>query len=90
MGSSCSKPALYVIYKGVTHTIKMKDFRKMKTIGDFLQHMKIGRHEWVVIEVVNGLVIDYVYEGSPFRIREMTLISPSDTRQRISMKTAYR
>ena len=62
----------------------------MKTIGDFLQHMKIGRHEWVVIEVVNELVIDYVYEGSPFRIREMTLISPSDTRQRISMKTAYR
>lgn len=90
MGSSCSKPAIYVMYKGASHTIKMSEFKKIKTVGDFLHHMKIGQHEWVVIEVINEHVIDYVFEGSPFKICEMTLISPSDKRQRISMKAAYR
>lgn len=90
MGSSCSKPALYVIYKKKSHTIKMTDFKHIKTVGDFLRHMKIGRNEWVVIEVTEGFVLDYVYEGSPFRIREMTLVSPNDVRQRITMTAAYR
>lgn len=90
MGSSCSKPALYVMYKGESHTIKMNEFKKIKTVGDFLRHMKIGRNEWVVIEVVEGFVLDYVFEGSPFRIREMILISPNNERRRISIKAAYR
>ena len=78
------------MYKGTSHTIKMSDFKHMKTVGDFLRHMKIGRNEWVVIEVTEGLVLDYVFEGSPFRIREMILVSPSDERRRISIKAAYR
>ena len=90
MGSQCSKPALYVMYKGKSHTIKMSDFKHIKTVGDFLHHMKIGHNEWVVIEVTNGFVLDYVYEGSPFRIREMILVSPSDERRRITMTAAYR
>lgn len=90
MGLSCSKPAVYVTYKGTSHTIKMSDFKHIKTVGDFLRHLKIGRNEWVAIEVTEGLVLDYVYEKSPFIIREMTLISPSDRRQRIIMTAAYR
>ena len=78
------------MYKGESHTIKMNDFKHMKTVGDFLRHMKIGRNEWVVIEVTEGFVLDYVFEGSPFKIREMTLISPNSERRRISMTAAYR
>ena len=90
MGSYCSKPALYVMYKGESITIMMDQFKKIKTVGDFLNHMKIDRSDWVVIEVTEGFVMDYVFENSPFRIREMTLISPSDRRSVISMQAVYR
>jgi hypothetical protein len=67
----------------------MCHFKKIKTVGDFLNHMKIYDGEWTAIEVVNGFVLDYTFESSPFIIRDMTLISPTGSRSRISMKVAY-
>ena len=52
--------------------------------------MKVYQSEWTTLEMVDGHVVDSVYEFSPFMLREIIIVKPDGTRSSFKMNAAYR